>query len=319
MILIVKPTSKCNFCCNFCSAKNLKIQHSKKVPEFLKQQIKILSPEGIIITGGDPLMVNPSYYYELLDLTSCEISFTTNLKDFYLNPDKWTSLFLNERINIGTSFQYGTGRLWDKDTPYTEEKFKEVMTLFKEKVGYTPSFIAVITEENEDKALDHVYLAKELGTQCRLNGVFSFGASNEDYPRYKMVDIWLKVKELGLEEYINQSEFFYKGNCNLNTNLLCQNTIRVCWINQDGSITYGNCEDQLAENMAHIEIDKEKPVPIPTNIPYKNLINKDCLTCELNRFCNGCRVNRLMAKKRPEYCKEMLKRKEKILQSGWLL
>ena len=317
MFLLIKPTSRCNFNCNFCSAKNLQIKHYDKVPEIIKDRIKVLDPDWIIITGGDPLMVSPKYYEELLSITKCQISLTTNLKDFYLNPDKWVDLFKNPRIAICTSFQYGTGRLWDKNTPYTEDQFKKVMFLFKEKVGYMPNFISVITKENEDRALDHLYLAKELNTQCRLNGVFSFGASNEYYPRYKMVDLWLKIKELNLEQYYIDNNFFSEGTCNLNTNLLCTSTIRACWVKQDTTLEYGTCEDLLIEGYSKIPLDKNRPIPKVQDIPYNELINDKCLSCELYRFCNACKINRIMAKSCPNYCEKMLKRKEKILKSGW--
>lgn len=317
MFLLIKPTSKCNFNCNFCSAKNLHIKHSNKIPEKIKERIKVLNPDWIVITGGDPLMVSPDYYYELLSLTTCEISLTTNLKGFYLNPDKWINLFKNPRISICTSFQYGTGRLWDKNTPYTEDLFKKVMLLFKEKVGYMPSFISVITRENETRALDHLYLAKELNTQCRLNGVFSFGASKEYYPRYKMVDLWLKIKELGLEKYYMENNFFEAGTCNLNTNLLCTSTIRACWLKEDNNLEYGTCEDLLVEGYSKIPLEESKPIPKSEEIPYQDLINDKCLSCELCRFCNACKINRIMAKDCLNYCEEMLKRKDKILKSGW--
>lgn len=76
--------------------------------------------------------------------------------------------------------------------------FRRVCKKFKDYVGYVPMFISVINAENEDKALDHVLLAKDLGTQCKLNPVLPYGISAEAYPKYKMVDIWLKIQELGL-------------------------------------------------------------------------------------------------------------------------
>lgn len=85
MELIIKPTSRCNFNCNFCSAGLLKIKTITRVPSELKQVLFTIKPNNLIITGGDPLMMPPSYYEELLTLGDWNISFTTNLKDFYLN------------------------------------------------------------------------------------------------------------------------------------------------------------------------------------------------------------------------------------------
>jgi len=316
MELIIKPTSRCNFNCNFCSAGLLKIKTITKVPSELKQVLFTIKPDNLIITGGDPLMMSPSYYEELLTLGDWNISFTTNLKDFYLNPSKWTNLFKNNRIGICTSFQYGTGRLWDKNTPYTEAKFIEVMTLFKEKVGYVPSFISVITNENEEKALDHVYLAKKLNTKCKLNPLSAMGKSKDFYPRYKMVDIWLKIKELGLEEYLDSQIQFYEGGCGFNTNLLCESTIRVFWLDNNNAIQYSNCEDCANEGF-RIPLDTDRVPPIENNIPIDEVINDKCLYCELFKFCNACKMNRNTNKLTLNHCEEMLKRKNKILEAQW--
>lgn len=318
MELIIKPTGRCNFNCTFCSANLLKIKHDNNVSNDLKQIITNLQPDSLIITGGDPLMMSKEYYEQLLSLGNYPISFTTNLKGFYNNPDYWTPLFKNERIGICTSFQYGDERLWDLKTPYTEEMFKKVMHLFYDRIGYMPSFIAIIDENNADKALDHLYLAKELGTKCKLNPLLALGKSKTFYPKYKMVDIWLKIYEKNLQDYLDSDIQFYQGGCGFNTNLLCQSSIRAIYIDGNNKIHYSNCEDCLS-NGEEIDIDASKPLCIPERLNPTDMINDKCLYCELCNFCNGCRNARKTAKITPNYCDEMLKRKQRILSMGWKL
>jgi len=141
----------------------------------------------VIITGGDPLCCSPKLYEEILSLGDWNISLTTNLKGFYEDPEKWLSLFKNPRVGVCTSFQYGTGRMWNESTLYDETMFRKVFTKFKDLVRYPLMFISVISEENEDRALDHLRLAKELGTKCKLNGIMPLGKSSVFYPQYKLV------------------------------------------------------------------------------------------------------------------------------------
>lgn len=316
MELIIKPTGRCNFNCTFCSAGNLNIKHQEKVPEELKNILSIIKPDGLIMTGGDPLLMSPEYYNELLKLGSWNISFTTNLKDFYLYPDKWKTLLKNNRVSVCTSFQYGNNRLWDKNTIYTEDLFKKVMYKFNEYIGYFPPFIAVIDHTNEDFALKHLELAKELNTKCKLNGMLCLGKAKESYPKYKMIDIWLKAYELNLDKYLDTEIQFKYGGCSFNTNLMCKSTIRAFWLTNTNKIIYGNCED-LATGGEYIEIDKEKPKIKKENISIKDLISQKCLTCELCNLCNGCKKSRDINKNTVNFCEEMLKRKEKILKMPW--
>lgn len=323
MILILKPTSACNFCCSFCSAKELKVKYAKKhVPQKIKDLIKKLNPDWMSITGGDPLMLDPEYYFEILETLGPgkEIALTTNLKAFYENPDKWTPLFKHPDVTICTSFQYGTGRLWDKNTPYTKDMFRKVMTLFKEKVGIMPQFIAVITNENYNQALDHLKLAKELNTACRLNRVLPVGgAVNEVLPYAKMIDLYYEVKNSDLINYYADLDSNQFGSCNINTNLLCENTIRTAWLKEDGEVEYGRCEDLLPSGMTKRDVNEPTLSQLPASLDPSTFINEKCISCELCRLCNACEANRYCNKKDPNHCEEMLKRMDKIKSLGWLL
>lgn len=318
MELIFKPTGVCNFACDFCIAGNASIKHLVHLPNSIKNIIAKLKPTSIIVNGGDPILAGRDIFYELLDSFDGEVAITSNLKDFYYRPDYWVDLFKNERISMSTSFQFGNRRKWDRNTPYTVEKFKEVMGLFKERIGYTPMFISVISTENEDKALDHIYLAKELDTICRLNPVVGFGLAKDTYPFYKMIDIWCDIKERGLEEYTDHRIQFYKGGCVFNTSLHCKSCIRVVAIDNKGDIKYSDCDNKFFQG-EYIDIDELPPEPEREVLNTKELINKDCLSCKLCRLCNGCSVSRENNKKDSLYCQEMKKREDRIIRQGWFL
>ena len=156
---IIKPTSACNFDCEFCSAKNLDIPMHDKVPDVLKHIFLDMKPRHVIITGGEPL-INPMSYFEdliaILDSIDQDyhISMTSNLMLWYENPEKYDWLLKHPRVDVDTSFQYGDGRK-DNQT-YTEERFKALFYAFEARYGKKLSFISVINKDNEKFALKNM-------------------------------------------------------------------------------------------------------------------------------------------------------------------
>lgn len=317
MELIIKATETCNFACTFCSASNVQIKKTRRVPDQIVRLLKILQPDSVIITGGDPLCVDRQYYEHLLSLGDWPISMTSNLKAYYLNREYWKPILSNDRIGVTTSFQYGSERLWDKNTIYDETMFRKVMSACKEDFDCIPSFIAVITPQNYHRAIDHVYLAKELGTKVKLNGVTPTGRSKSSMPLYKMIDIWDKVYQLGLQDYVQWAPQFTTGGCNWNTTHHCQSCIRAAWVDHDNQLHYSFCETLLEGVLGNppveIAVDSSRPKPIRIYPEFNDLINKECLQCDLSDLCNGCTVNRMMAKCDPDFCEQMKKRRQTIL------
>lgn len=328
MEVIIKPTGRCNFACEFCSAgmmdtctKHPSDGHvQQSILDFLDNTKNLTS---LIITGGDPMVVDPSYYYQLYERYHVCIGATTNLKDFYFNPEKWAPLLNEKWFSVSTSFNYGTRRRWDKDTPYTEEMFMRVLDKWRKYVDREiPSFLAVIDEYNEDKAIDHVYLAKRLGTQAKLNPAISCGRETKSYPRYKMFQFYTKIIDEGLEEYESYCANRHRSECPRNINLNCINTIRCVYEDLQGKIHVSTCDEQLVlglelpEDMWYRDRDE----CFPERIDENDLINPEkCPYCKLFRLCNGCRTNRREAKKFPEYCDEMHKLIPKIVEQEWLI
>lgn len=319
MQLMIKPSLNCQFKCDFCSANKL-CQSNVTDKDFNIEKyintIRDLNPDDIIITGGDPLLLPIDFFNTLLSINDkITLSLTTNLWDFYIHPDKWVDLFKNPRVGICTSFQYGDRRKKPDGTPYTEEDFIKVETKFNELIGYTPNFIAVISKENEDRALDHVYLAKRLGTECKLNGMLPVGLSTEYYPRYKMVDLYCKIVDLGLEQYESNTKERFSGKCPYNTEDNCFKYNRSMIIDINGNIKFSYCEDLVFTETSFnslSEISTEDK-----NINNELISETKCLSCELYRFCNGCKVHRMYAKSDSNYCGNMTKYISKLKKYGF--
>ena len=326
MELIIKPTGRCNFACTFCSAGDMTIKHpeDEKVPGQIKDFIKQIKPSTIIITGGEPLMMQPEYYYELHELNpNCSISPTSNLKDFYINPLKWVSLFNEEWFNITTSFNYGDTRRWDKNTVFTEDMFIKVMDQFREFVPNKklPMFIAVIDDSNEHMVMDHILLAKRLGTVCKLNRAVGVGFQSIGYQRYKIMKHYLDIIDAGLAEYEWNCANRMKGICPYNINHSCDSIIRCVYIDNDNKMHIGTCDEKISMGIELPEdkIFNENNIPEYKHINHSEYIKPECVYCELFNLCNGCELNRNEAKLDSKHCSEMKKLEQRIIDSGWAL
>ena len=305
--------------CTFCAASEIESPILKKPQKEILDVIDRLNPNPLIFTGGEPLMMPPEYYYYFLEkYPEINIDMTSNLKDFYLNPEKWEKLFKHKNVSICTSFNFGNTRKWSKNEVYSKDKFVKVMNLFKNRIGYMPPFIAVIDKDNEDTVLDTVLLAKDLGTTCRINNALKIGRQDKYYPRYKIFKKWLNIIDAGLEEYEINCRDRSIGRCPINSNGLCTFSIRCIYIDNNGKIHYSNCEDKvnLGYNDLSIEDDELSVKPIK----YNDLISMECLSCELYSICNSCESNREQIKRyAPEHCEHMSKLKDRIIEAGWKL
>ncbi len=304
MSLIVKPTEACNFSCDFCSSTELVEDKKerlelKRIYEFLE---RFPETDRIFVVGGDPLMMSPKYYLELINHLEehnypALISMTTNLWDFYKKPEKWTAILAHPRVEVGTSFQYGEGRKITKDLVFTEYMFRLVVKKFKKYIPHKElCFLAVVNKENEHLAIDHVYLAKDMGMQCRLVYANKSGLSGEPYPLSKLYKIFIKIWKLGLVEYeqttlsIIDKLVGVEVACPLSRN--CDHWMRS--LNPDGRyFTCGPLNDDLdPEN--EIDFDKEvikgEKFHLPMQMNPKNqYLKQECFGCEMFQVCNGCR------------------------------
>lgn len=318
MELILKPTSACNFSCTYCSAKNMQLQTLTTVIEPLKNLLSTLKPSTIILTGGDPLCVDPKFYFELLELGDWNISFTTNLKDFILNPEKWLKLFQNPRVGVCTSFQYGENRKYSDTVIYTEQMFIDTMTAFKQKIGYTPGFISVIDSTNEHTLFKHLDLAKMLGTKCKINRMMPLGCATEQYPLYKLIQNYLDICNSDYAQYLDITTVLTSGGCGFNINGLCQSTIRAAMFNCSGELQYATCEDDLVLG-DFIPVDDCCPLPSRAKLSIADHLTPQCMFCELFYLCHGCKHNRRLNRLVKNHCKEMQKMKSQILNMNWKL
>lgn len=310
MDLIIKPTVKCNFKCTFCSSTKLSDDDNEIVTVAEIEQFIKRFPETrtIIVNGGDPLMMEPDYYWDIIDVlkrngSNATISFTTNLWAFYKKPEKWVSLFKDPYIQISTSFQYGNSRLKGDLTPFTEEEFIKVSDLMLELVGYRPSFITVITHENRDTVIKTVELAKRLGVEAKINYAVASGEKrqykdvvigNEDsmFVQADMYELYLEIYDAGLAEYeYNTKQMMTRLRGSATTCPLsreCDSGIRSL---QPGG-GYYSCGAFGDDRLYPIDFDAEMKGEFFTPLsvrPELESMKESCFICPMFSICNGCK------------------------------
>jgi radical SAM protein with 4Fe4S-binding SPASM domain len=310
MELIIKPTERCNFKCTFCSSTHITEDKSLELDlDYIYQFLKRFPETNtIIVNGGDPLMMDPQYYWDIIKFLddnemSTSISFTTNLWPFYKNPNKWKELFNHPRMGITTSFQYGGGRLKGDLSEFSEEDFWAVSNSMLEHCGYRPDFISVITDENEDLALKNVELAKTMGVECKLNYAFSsgppvkfkniiMGQEGKPYMLAKIYNIYVKVWQAGLapwEYNTKQMMRRLKGNStSCPQNRKCDTGIRTLQPSGD----YYSCgafgDDRVYPINFVKEMSGDKVLPLQNATELQSL-KQSCYSCPMFDICNGCR------------------------------
>lgn len=327
MELIIKPTEACNFKCTFCSSTDIVEDKATRLDLDYVWQFLERFPETrtIIVNGGDPLMVPPDYYWQIIDWLdrhnrTTSISFTTNLWAFYKNPDKWTELFRHHRMGITTSFNYGETRRVTTEQNYTEELFWKVSDLFLERVGYRPDFISVINYDNEDTAIDNVRLAQRMGVECKLNYAMASGIQSRPYQLSKIYQTYVEIYNQGLWPWeFNTKQMMNRLN-GVSTccpqNRKCDSGIRA--LNPGGD--YYSCgamgDDRIYPISFQRELAGEFVTPL-VNAPELLCHKEECLTCPMFEICNGCKKTILDQKKHSmveEHCVLMKKLAPRIIE-----
>lgn len=310
MELIIKPTEKCNFKCTFCSSTQITEDKSAELDHdyifrFLK---RFPETNTIIVNGGDPLMMDPEYYWKIIrwlddHAYTTTISFTTNLWPFYKNPDKWKELFNHPRMGITTSFQYGGGRLKGDLTEFSEEDFWAVSDAMLEHCGYRPDFISVITEENAHLAIKNVELAKRMNVECKLNYAFSsgppvkfknitMGQQGRPYMLADIYEIYVEIWRKGLTNWEYNTKQMIKrlrnGATTCPQNRQCDANIRTLQPSGD-YYSCGSFGDDRTHSIDFEEEMKGKKVFVLRNDSNLASLKQSCYTCPMFEICNGCR------------------------------
>lgn len=309
MTLIIKPTLKCNFKCTFCSSTtiaddNTALLDLDQIARFLDRYPNTLT---IIVNGGDPLMVDPKYYWDLIQMLDdrdlpTSISFTSNLWPFHKAPHKWKELFNHPRMGITTSFHFGDTRLKGDYSVFTLEDFWAVSDSMLEHVGYRPDFIAVVDHNNVNRVMDMVMLAKEMGVEAKINhllasggevntGKVTMGSTNHMFTKGDICKTYVDIWRAGLMEHEHNtkelSRVLAEGNTICPLARTCDGHIRT--LQPEGD--YYSCGAFGDDREYPIDFEYEMSGGFDTplrNQPELQTMKYSCYDCPMFAVCNGC-------------------------------
>jgi radical SAM protein with 4Fe4S-binding SPASM domain len=342
MNLIIKPTVNCNFKCTFCSSTKLS-EEAKDIVELVDIESflhRFPETSTIIVNGGDPLMMPPQYYWDIIAILDrlgmdTTLAFTTNLWAFYKKPEMWTDLFKHERVGVTTSFQYGDKRLKGDGEVFTDQDFLKISNLFLERVGYRPDFIAVIDQDNVDTVMRTVKMARYLGIEAKINYVSAsgpevnnrgvvMGSYNNFYTQADMYEQYLEIHDAGLGEFEYNTKQMVRrlkhGNttCPLSRN--CDSGIRALQPGQN----YYSCGSFGDDNEHPIDFQREMAGEFFTplqQVAELDSMKQACYECPMFSICNGCRKTIADTKRfgLTEYhCKKMKSLAPRIIEANGL-
>ncbi len=300
--LILKINDLCDFSCTFCSSPDLTASGKyeelpiERIFEYLERYPETRT---IIVNGGDPLMVKPAYYWKLIKHLDeknypAQISFTTNLWNYYNNPDKWRDLLRNPRLSVCTSFQYGDKRRITKDRVFEEKDFIAISDMFLKDFGYRPDFIAVIDDDNLHRVVDMVRLAKYLNVECKINYANASGRQGKPFPLSMLYQKYIEIHKEGLSQWeYNTKQMLGRlsaapTSCPLLSK--CDEHIRV--LHPDGKyFTCGAIADDLEYE---VDFDQEVKMKGEVQTPLQNdefldSLKEECYSCPMFQICNGCK------------------------------
>ena len=347
MDLIIKPTEQCNFKCTFCSSTKIANQKTdvlshEHIFRFLK---RFPNTKTIIVNGGDPLMMNPDYYWKIIDWLDANeyetsLALTTNLWPFYKKPQIWAPLFNNDRVGVTTSFNYGDGRLKGDGSLFSVNDFWRVSDAMLEHCGYRPDFISVVTDSNEDEAIKNVELAVEMsdgkhpygtlhnlsrekvGVECKLNYAMSSGDQDKPYILSKIYKTYVDIWERGLAPWeFNTRQMMDRlrgGATTCPQHRKCDEGIRTLQPSGD----YYSCgafgDDREKPILFEAEMNGELVTPLQDS-PELQSMKQACYTCPMFDICNGCRKTIKDFKRHnvvEEHCRLMKTIAPKILEAN---
>lgn len=297
MDLVVKVTDRCNFNCQFCSSTEIGSTdiNAGQIISLMKCYNNDIGT--IVFNGGDPLLINPDEYIKLLkyiedNKLNTYLSFTTNLWDFFWNPQKWTDIFKHERVGVITSFQFDETRKLKSGEPFTEKLFWVVSDLFLSKVGYRPGFISVLTSTYDmlPNGKKIINLARQMEVECKINYVNASGKASYCIPVGYAALVYQYIYENGWEQYEYNTKQFLKTirgeettcplamNCDKNIRCFQPNGFYSCPAFADDGL-YGFTVENDIKNL-------QTPL---SNDPDLVFLMEKCLSCPAYKLCHGCK------------------------------
>lgn len=290
MDLIIKPTNRCNFRCTYCARGGQSTSTDMTVDDFKAffDTYKQYPIRTVIVNGGDPLMMPPSFYLSCIEYAlkyhpDCIFSFTSNMWDFYKNPDKWKPIITHRNVGFITSFQLDNSRRLSDRTVFDINLFDNVQQAYYQVTGKYLDFISVLNDRNCDRYLDVIEIARKYDVVCKLNPEVQSGYG-KSFSYAKMISIYLDLIDKNLDKYEYNcrqlNDIVYRNKRVANICPFCTHCERgIRCIGPDLHVHYCSSLNDDQDRFQNVS-------QWPSTYFY---LKSECLSCPYFEICNGCK------------------------------
>lgn len=267
--LCVKNIYNCNLNCWFCSTFGEGHLTENQVIELYKQY----KPNEMLLIGGEPLLLPPSYYLTILN-NNCKLSIQSNLT---LYNDEWNKVFLHKNFT-------GLSVSGDKeDINLFFEKYQKVCNVTNTNPG-----ILILFSDNFEKSKEKLWEWLNIAYACDLPVKFNIIQPIGKAEKYK--DSILKISEgfklysLILDEWESTGFIDIQPFTDLMT-YICGNEKSICpfCINCSKNESIISIETDLTTTYCPELGDLRRSIDeLDLRIP------SECFCCDFYQLCRGC-------------------------------
>jgi len=285
--VILKPTGLCNANCKFCYASNFS-ENCKSIENFdtkFKSYIENKQIRNVILTGGEITLV-PKFLEEICnyaDKNNISISLVSNMIEILKNVEHWQDFFKkHEKLHLTASYQTDNQR-----SNFTGEKISEIDFInfakwYRKELNKRLLVISVVNDENENKILENIYLAKECKYVSSIERQIGIGRAKYEYSPLKYFKLLNKIIDMGMWQYekhlrlLVQSGMFGVHYCNF----YCKQMVPVIYIDKNENLVETFCDHLSTTKFSYKDFVIEKD------------IKKECAFCKYRNLCQACHITR---------------------------
>lgn len=327
--IVFRTTSACNLDCIYCYDKLNRVNYDAENEKFEKKINEIVSNIGkvlpnknisslIIFHGGEPLLIKPKTYEELIQKLLREnpnLKFTIQTNGIGIT-EEFIELFEKYRINVGISLDgcnetQNCNRIYKNGDNSFDMVMNKINMLNRSKVNF--GIIMTISKEciGQEKEL-YEFIAKN-NLYCNIRPAFgeegkSYVMTDEEYYNFfkNMFELWILDKEpkISLKQI---KELYIEFASNLDSSNLMKGCATKCncfedylSLDVDGNVYSCNRTYQKPEfyygNLNKMEYSEIYEKMKRANEEHKKYIeNSECKNCEIYEECKGgCPANAFM-------------------------
>ena len=285
--VILKPTGLCNAKCKFCYASNFS-DNCRSIESFdvkFKTYIEKHDIQNVILTGGEITLV-PKFLEEICtyaDQNNISVSLVSNMIEIINHLDYWQDFFRkHEKLHLTASYQTDSQRSDFVGKKISETDFTNFAKWYRKELDKRLLVISVVNDENENRILENLQLAKECKYVSSIERQIGIGRAKYEYSPLKYFKLLNKILDIDMWQYekhlrlLVQSGMFSVHYCNF----YCKQMVPVIYIDKNDNLIETFCDHLSTTKFSYRDFIHEKP------------LKKECAFCKYQNLCQACHITR---------------------------